>query len=257
MRLWNPVLRRAVAPALAALMVVAMASTAAALCPRVTFVDMGYKQFSIGWTMGVDERDIPDFGGYRVWVREVWMDRWNLQKSYVWGVTDTAAAGYWSFEPFYIDSIRVYTSQDAINAFPYQYSVTAFARTVTDTAVANAAERLCRAENASDVLYPLQGVSDDLEMIRVIPNPYRSSADWEYGGQRRVVFIGLPATATIRIYTVAGALVRTLRHDNPESDQESWDLKNSDGDEVAAGLYLWDVDAGEIGDIEGKLMIMR
>jgi len=257
MQLWNPVLRRAAAPALAAVMVVAAASTAASLCPRVSHIDMGNNQFSIGWTIGIDERDVPNFGGYRVWVREVWMDRWNLQRSYVWGVTDTAAAGYWDFEPFYVDSIRVYTSHDAINAFPYQYSVTAFERTVTDTAAANAAERQCRADNASEILYPLHGVSDELDKIRVLPNPYRSSADWEYGGERRVVFVGLPAAATIRIYTVSGALVRTLQHDDPQSDQESWNLKNSDGEEVAPGLYLWDVDAGEVGDIEGKMMIMR
>ena len=102
-------------------------------------------------------------------------------------------------------------------------------------------------------------MSNELDRIRVIPNPYRSSADWEYGGQRRVVFVGLPAAATIRIYTVSGTLVRTIVHDDPESDQESWDLRNSnsDGEEVAPGLYLWDVDAGDVGDIEGKMMIMR
>lgn len=249
----NAALRRALAPAVAIVLVVVLASAAGALCPRVKSVDTGYKQFSIGWTMGVDERDVPNFGGYRVWVREVWMDRWTLHRSYVWGETNPEASGYWSFEPFFLDSIRVYTSAQLLNAFPYQFSVTAFNKTNPDTA----AEYACRRANTTEVLYPLHGQSEDLGRIRVIPNPYRSSADWEHGGERRVVFIGLPAQATIRIYTTAGALVRTLRHDDPESDQESWDLKNADGEEVAPGLYVWDVDAGELGDIEGKIIVIK
>lgn len=250
----NPALRRAVAPAVAAVLVVVLASSAGALCPRVKFVDMGDKRFSIGWTSGIDERDIPDFGGYRVWVRQVWVDTLTLAKSYVWGETDTAAAGYWSFQPFYVDSIRVFTSRDAQNAFPYQFSVTAFNASAPEV---TAAERVCREANASAILSPGEDVTSNLKKIQVLPNPYRSSADWEYGGERRVVFVGLPGSATIRIYTAAGTLLRTLDHENPGSDQESWDLKNGSGEEVAPGLYLWDVDAGDVGSISGKMMIMK
>jgi hypothetical protein len=250
----NPALRRAIAPAVAAVLVAVLASSAGALCPRVTFVDMGDKQFSIGWTLGIDERDILDFGGYRVWVRQAWVDTLSLAKSYVWGETDTAAAGFWSFEPFYQDSIRVFTSQDAQNAFPYQLSVTAFNASAPGV---NLAERACREANTTALLYPGEDVTNNLKKIQVIPNPYRSSADWEYGGQRRVVFVGLPGQATIRIYTAAGALVRTLEHENPDSDQESWDLKNASGEEIAPGLYMWDVEAGDVGSIAGKMMIMK
>lgn len=250
----NPALRRAVAPAVAAVLIAVLASSAGALCPRVKFVDMGDKQFSIGWTMGIDERDIPDFGGYRVWVRQAWVDTLSLAKSYEWGETDTAAAGFWSFEPFYVDSVRVFTSLDAQNAFPYQISVTAFN---ASTPGVTATERACREANVSGLVYPGEAVTTNLKKIQVLPNPYRSQADWEYGGERRVVFVGLPGEATIRIFTGAGTLVRTLSHDNPNSDQESWDLKNTSGEEVAPGLYIWDVDAGEVGSIDGKMMIMK
>lgn len=250
----NPALRRVVAPAVAAVLIAVPASSVGALCPRVNFVDMGDKQFSIGWTMGRDERDIPDFGGYRVWVRQVWVDTLSLAKSYVWGQTDTAAAGYWSFEPFYLDSIRVFRSLDAQNAFPYQLSVTAFN---ASTPGVTALERACREANTTAILYPGEGVTNNIKKIQVIPNPYRSSADWERGGEKSVVFIGLPAKATIRVYTAAGTLVRTLDHNKPDSDQESWDLKNASGEEVAPGLYIWDVDAGEVGSIAGKMMIMK
>jgi len=250
----NPALRRVVAPAVAAVLIVVLASSAGALCPRVKYVDMGDKQFSIGWTMGVDERDIAGFGGYHVWVQQAWVDTLSLARSYVWGEDDTAAAGYWTFEPFYVDSVRVFTTRDAQNAFPYRVSVTAFVDTATTV---NAEERACRDANASGLVFPGEDVTTNLKKIQVIPNPYRSSADWEYGGQRRVVFVGLPGSATIRIFTAAGTLVRTLDHENPDSDQESWDLKNDVGSEVAPGLYIWDVDAGEVGSIDGKMMIMK
>lgn len=248
-------LRRVAALAMAAVLIAVLASAAAALCPRVKFIEPGNKSASVGWTPGIDERDIPDFGGYRVWIRDAWrVDEFELMREYRWGVTDTAAAGYWDFVPFYEDSIRVFTTTSLQNAFPYEFSVTMFRASHPEP---DDIELACLADNASGIVYPREGVTTNLEKIQVIPNPYRSSADWEYGGQRRVAFVGLSSDATIRVYTTAGVLVRTLRHEDAESDLESWDLKNDDGEEVAPGLYVWDVDAGELGSASGKVMIMK
>ncbi len=228
-------------------------SYGAGLCPRVKFVTPGDKTLAIGWTMGVDERDIENFGGYRVWVKEVWTDEgFDLAREYVWGEEDTSAAGYWSFEPFYEDSIRVFTIRTAQNVFPYEMSVTAFLESNPDSINFD-----CRELNNSGVIHPREGVQDKLDRIQVIPNPYRSSADWEYGGQRRVAFIRLPAEATIRIYTTAADLVRTLVHQSADSDQEFWDLRNSDGEDVAPGVYIWAIEAPGIGSAQGKMLIIK
>jgi len=237
----------------AVLLLCVLASTAAAdLCPRVKYVALDDQTIEIGWTLGVDERDIDNFGGYRVWVREVWnSDEFDLAREYVWGETDTSAAGYWNFEPFYIDSVRVYRSSSYQNAFPYMLSVTAFEEgvsTVNDS---------CLASNSSAIVSPRVGEQTQLSKIQAIPNPYRSKADWEYGGERRIVFVGLPGKVTIRIYTPAGKLVRTLRHDDPSNDQKSWNLKNEDGDEVAPGVYVWSAEAEGIGTAAGKMMIIK
>ncbi len=231
------------------------------LCPRMKFVQLGDNSIAIGWTMGIDERDIDDvygveFGGYRVWVKELWNSgEFFLEREYVWGEEDTSAAGYWDLEPFYEDSIRVYTSKDAHNAFPYMVSVTAFevgVSSVNDT---------CRSDNGlfAGVVHPRAGQQDLLRKIQAIPNPYRSSAAWEYGGERRITFIRLPGTATIRIYTVSAKLVCTLYHDDPygNDDQEDWDLKNSKGEEVAPGVYIWAVEAPGLGSITGKIMVIK
>jgi hypothetical protein len=141
------------------------------------------------------------------------------------------------------------------NAFPYEFSVTAFS--ASDP---NATDYDCLEENRTGVIYPRAGTRSGLSEVRCIPNPYRASADWEYGGQRRVVFIGLPEKATIRIYTTSLSHVTTLEH--PEvpgdvTDQRSWNLTNEDGDDVAPGVYLYQVDAGSLGSIEGKVMIIK
>ncbi len=252
-RLNPPLVRRAYALVIALVLVAPSLSYGAGLCPRVKFITPGDRQLQIGWTMGVDERDIDDFGGYRVWVKEVWGDEgFSLAREYVWGEDDTSASGYWSFQPFYEDSIRVFTLSDAQNAFPYEVSVTTFRESNPDSVNYD-----CREHNSSGIIHPREGVQTKLARIQVIPNPYRSSADWEYGGQRRVAFIRLPGKATIRIYTTAADLVRTLRHESTDSDQEFWDLKNSDGEEVAPGVYIWAVDADGIGSAQGKMLIIK
>ena len=54
----------------------------------------------------------------------------------------------------------------------------------------------------------------------VVPNPYVGASSFEPErfaqagrGERRIEFRAVPASATIRIYTVTGELVQTLRHD--------------------------------------------
>jgi hypothetical protein len=239
----------------AILLLCVFASVAAAdLCPRVKYVTLEDKTIEIGWTLGVDERDIedPDFGGYRVWVCEAWnSDEFGLAREYVWGESDTSAAGYWNFEPFYIDSIRVYRNTTYQNAFPYRVSVTAFYEGVSTV------NEECREANSSGIVSPQVEQQTVLSKIQPIPNPYRSNADWEYGGERRIVFVGLPGKVLIRIYTPAGKLVASLDHNDPTSDQMSWDLRNTDGEEVAPGVYVWSADADGIGSAAGKMMIIK
>lgn len=205
-----------------------------------------------GKPLPIDERDVPNFGGYRVWSREVWrLNEFELAREYVFGEDDTLAAGYWSFEPFYVDSIKTYVAS-VQNAFPYEFSVTAFRAGAPDSINYG-----CLEANRTGILYPLAGAMGGLEYVQVIPNPYRSSADWEHGGQRRVTFVGLPSAATIRIYTVAADLVRVLEHENPDSDQEFWDLKTADGNEVAPGVYIWSIETVDGETRQGRLMVIK
>ena len=111
----------------------------------------------------------------------------------------------------------------------------------------------------------LQRAARDLDNIAVVPNPYVAAARWEpprlYAtgrGERRIFFIHLPQTCTIRIYTISGELVQTLHHNSTILDgAQSWDLRSKDGLDIAAGIYIFHVDAGELGEKIGRFAIIK
>ncbi|NIT57510.1 MAG: hypothetical protein GWN00_15160, partial [Aliifodinibius sp.] len=56
---------------------------------------------------------------------------------------------------------------------------------------------------------------EDINKVRVVPNPYIVSAEWEFDEfNRKLQFQNLPSKCTIYIFNVAGELVHTLYHDN-------------------------------------------
>ena len=98
----------------------------------------------------------------------------------------------------------------------------------------------------------------------VVPNPYVEAASFEPApfnvtgrGERRMEFRGLPSTCTIRIYTVRGDLVQTLRHEASLEGFVAWNLRTKDNLEVAPGLYVFHVEAPGIGTHVGKLAIVK
>ncbi|GJQ63163.1 MAG: hypothetical protein SCALA702_22160 [Melioribacteraceae bacterium] len=105
----------------------------------------------------------------------------------------------------------------------------------------------------------------DLEKISVVPNPYVASASWEARnlnqtgrGERRIDFVNLPAECTIRVYTISGALVKTIYKEySPTDGTASWNLVTEDGMEVAYGIYIYHVDAPEVGEHIGKFALIK
>ncbi|HKQ56563.1 MAG TPA: hypothetical protein VJY35_01730 [Candidatus Eisenbacteria bacterium] len=98
----------------------------------------------------------------------------------------------------------------------------------------------------------------------VVPNPYIEAASFEPArfnltgrGERRIEFRGLPSSCTVRIYTVRGDLVQTLRHEASFEGFVAWDLRTRDNLEVAPGLYIFHVDAPGIGTHVGKFAIIK
>jgi hypothetical protein len=110
--------------------------------------------------------------------------------------------------------------------------------------------------NLTSPLEPTPGPAANLEKVLAVPNPYRGSEVWDQPGQNEVHFINLPPVSKIRIYTVAGDLVRELHHDDRIRDFERWDLKNGSGNAVASGIYVYRVESASF-HFQSRLVVIR
>ncbi|MEW6196239.1 MAG: T9SS type A sorting domain-containing protein [Bacteroidota bacterium] len=88
---------------------------------------------------------------------------------------------------------------------------------------------------------------EDVEKINVFPNPYYGASEQQIDKyDRYVTFTHLPNKATIRIFNLAGQLVRKLEKDN--SDQfVRWDMLNESRFIVPSGLYIVHIEMPEVG----------
>lgn len=77
-----------------------------------------------------------------------------------------------------------------------------------------------------------------LAEINVYPNPYFGHSDAEGSHFEQIVtFNNLPEKCTIRIFSLAGQLVRTLTHENG-TPFERWNLQNEERLPVASGMFI-------------------
>lgn len=96
---------------------------------------------------------------------------------------------------------------------------------------------------------------NDLERIRVVPNPYLGFNVLETSSTNRfVTFRRLPEVCTIKIYTLNGDLIQTIDKNNQNSDQQ-WNLRTFEDVPVASGMYIALIDAPGIGQKIIKLAI--
>jgi hypothetical protein len=95
----------------------------------------------------------------------------------------------------------------------------------------------------------------DLSRIRVVPDPYFEASMAENSpGQAYLEFTKLPDKCTIRIYTLAGDLVKTIEHNGAGS--EPWDLQSSNSERVSSGVYLFHIDS-PYGQKIGRFAVIK
>ncbi|MDP2808217.1 MAG: hypothetical protein Q8O74_08815, partial [bacterium] len=110
--------------------------------------------------------------------------------------------------------------------------------------------------------YQLTNSVADLKKIKVIPNPYIARNIWERTNDRnKLQFTNLPSKCTVKIYTLAGNLIKVLEHnDNNGVDGGTrwWDpMLTMNQQQLASGVYLYYVDAPGIGTHVGKFAVVR
>jgi hypothetical protein len=96
--------------------------------------------------------------------------------------------------------------------------------------------------------YSATTAAADINKINVFPNPYYGMNTYETSRLNKYVeFNHLPTNATIRIFNLAGVLVRTLTKSDATSQFFKWDLRNEKSLPVASGIYIIHIDMPDIG----------
>jgi hypothetical protein len=102
---------------------------------------------------------------------------------------------------------------------------------------------------------PADSLTRGVNNVKVVPNPYRGTDQFEARYQSTIRFINLPPVCKITILTVSGDIVQTLDHADG-TDSESWNLLSKNTQSVVSGLYLYIVETNNDKKI-GKFVIAR
>ena len=121
-------------------------------------------------------------------------------------------------------------------------------------------------------------LAEDMQEIKVVPNPYvvtntmeSAVANWQRNQKRQIMFTNIPAQCKITIFTLSGVLIDEIEVDNAVSSRENawdlnseangtvhWDLRSSEGLEIAAGYYIYHVESKVTGDVKiGKFAVIK
>ena len=205
----------------------------------------------------------------------------------------TAGTSFQVFELPIKYPVGRYVYRDTLvqNGFLYFYSVTA--KDSNDIGICD--PRHClegrRSAVESEAVTPQTGTGGK-NGVWVVPNPYRAHAQWDLTPNAtdptgtHIDFMGMPSgTWTLKIFTVAGDLVQTIRstdpvneslrasvtdpntgvsrpgtnlqQDSPNDGQARWNLITRSGQDVVSGIYLFTVESKSAGHQIGRFVIIR
>lgn len=93
-------------------------------------------------------------------------------------------------------------------------------------------------------------LSSNLYRVPVYPNPFSPDKG------TMLKFINLTESSDIKIYSISGECIRTVKYEN-KSGMAEWDGRNDRGEKVASGVYIYLV-ANSAGEkATGKIMVIR
>jgi hypothetical protein len=170
-----------------------------------------------------------------------------------------------------------FVDPNVLNGFIYFYSVTGrdssgLATITQPNGVAQQEGR--RSATERDGIAPQGTNAAASNEVYVVPNPYRGRAQWDLTPNAadptgtHVDFFNLPPGQwTLRIFTISGDLVQTIRNDDVQTNgrlqqetaddgQASWNLITRNGQDVVSGIYVFSVESSQ-GTQQGKFVIIR
>ena len=236
---------------------------------------------------------MQDFQGYAVWRSEVgFEDDMQLIGLFDKNNPESCIEGYCGDTSFYElpncyldkraacfdfsdpDTIRFF-DDNIYDGFVYSYAVSTFdfGNTATSSSTSIDAEQLYSPRFPDDTLSTFDGPGNRIEFavnlpsqpeaggeeIYVYPNPLRNTSKGFTQSEDgiEVNFVNLPPESHIRIFTVNGDLVGDLGTEEQIEHSIKWFTKNTDGELLASGVYIYKVEMPGQDDYFGKLVIIR
>ncbi len=170
-----------------------------------------------------------------------------------------------------------FEADDLLGGWQYLFTVTSFDEGDVDAGLPSFESS--RTANATRIFPGTPPDREGARKVGVYPNPYRVNAAWDGGTNRtrRLNFYNLPPRAEIRVYTLAGEIVKEMLHesetyrgdirwyDNFSAEnrqlpggEHSWDILSENGLNLSAGLYLFTVKNLDTGEVQrGKFVIIK
>ena len=102
----------------------------------------------------------------------------------------------------------------------------------------------------SDMYFLAAAFPTQLGGSYAFPVPFKPSS-----GHTLITFTNLATQSTIKVYTIMGELVWQQQSDI-QGDAVTWNVKNNNGDNVASGVYIYQIKNG-YSEKRGKLIIVR
>lgn len=197
--------------------------------PNSILVSPAAGGIKIQWDENPASEDVAGYKVYKATFRSVGP----------WTLAENISAG--EIGNFMENGLVTFLDTDARLGVGYYYVVTAY----------DSGQLECGQVNGNhEPVYPRAATSDNLNDVRIYPNPYKQESGLLGEGEgNRIEFVNIPAECTIRIYTLAGDLVRKIEHDDGSGD-EAWGSRAL-GDyqvskylqHVAPGIYLVHVES--------------
>lgn len=163
---------------------------------------------------------------------------------------------------------------DITNGLVYYYSVQTATDSINDPIPFGVISSNIMDDNSFRVISPSNPPADNLNKVKVVPNPYIGSAKWNNPRpgdsspwEHRIQFTNLPEDAVVKIFTLDGDFVDEItvsktviiggEFDTSSSSVAEWDLMTRNDQEATPGMYLYVVDSPSKGQTIGKFVIIR
>jgi hypothetical protein len=104
----------------------------------------------------------------------------------------------------------------------------------------------------------LAATDSGLKRVHTVPDPYYITSAFETTTEQKIIkFVNLPTDAIIRLYSSSGILVRVIEHHaSAFGGDETWDVRNRNGQFVSSGVYFYHIEAGSARRV-GRMTVVN